>query len=67
MTITKVSAPTLKKRALLATAKNKHNSTDWELWVGNVSELINPTLDPAFAFGGIGSDSSHYNKGTQCD
>lgn len=53
MTITKVSAPTLKKRALLATAKNKHNSTDWELWVGNVSELINPTLDPAFAFGGI--------------
>lgn len=53
MTITKVSASTFKKCALLATAKNKHNSTDCELWVGNVSELINPTLDPAFAFGGI--------------
>lgn len=54
MRVTKGSASTLKKKsALLATAKNKHNSTDCERWVGNVSELINPTLHPAFAFGGI--------------
>jgi len=42
-----------KATALLATAKNKHNSIDCEMWVGDVSELINPAPAQAFAFGGI--------------